>query len=362
MDLAPRKIDKYIVKKFLSTFFLALLFIIVVVIIFDVSEKIDKFVANQPTLNEILFDYYLNFVPYFINMFSPLFIFITVIFFTSKMAQNSEIIAILSGGVSYQRMMMPFMFCAALISAMSLVLGLWIIPNANKTRVKFENTYVKDESELVRDVHFQIAPNEFVYVESFSSWNSTAYNFTLEKLDNNKIISKLSAESAVWDTSFSGWRLRNYFIRDFSEDLNDKITTGAQIDTVINLVLTDMYRNKSTVEALPLGELNDMIETQKMRGDANVMYAQIEKNTRYAMPFSAFVLTIMGVCLSSRRKRGGLGWNLVIGIALSFSYILFMKFSQMFVYTGTMSAGLALWLPNMIYTAIAGYLYYRAPK
>ena len=362
MGFRPKKIDKYIVKKFLMTFFFMLLFIIVVVIIFDISEKIDKFVTNKPSLHQIVFDYYLNFVPYFINMFSPLFVFITVIFFTSKMASNSEIIAILSGGVSYKRMLAPYVFCSILIAGLSLGLNLWIIPNANKTRLEFENTYIKNKNEQVRDLHYQIAPDQFVYVESFSAWNNTAYEFSLETIKDNRIVSKLSAESAKWDTTFCGWHLTNYFIRDYTDIMNDNVRSGPQLDTVINLVETDMYRNKKSVETLPFGQLNDMIRTQKMRGDANVMYADIEKHTRLAMPFSALILTLMGVCLSSKKKRGSMGWNLAIGIALSFSYILFLKFSQMFVITGTMSPALALWLPNILFTGIAVFLYKKAPK
>ena len=183
MDLTPKRIDVYIVKKFITTFFVALLLIIGIVIIFDISEKIDDFVSKEAPLRAIIFDYYVNFVPYFMNMFSPLFVFITVIFFTSKMAAESEIIAILSCGVSFHRMMVPYVFSAALIAVLSLCLNLFIIPDANKTRMDFENQYVKSRYNSVgRNVHYQLAPGEFVYAESFSKWNNTAYRFTLEKI------------------------------------------------------------------------------------------------------------------------------------------------------------------------------------
>lgn len=356
-----KKIDLYISKKFILTFFIALLLIIGIVIIFDISEKIDDFVQNKAPLKAIVFDYYMNFVPYFINMFSPLFVFITVIFFTSRMAANSEIIAILSGGISYHRMMVPYIACAFLIGLLSLGLNLYVIPHANVERLQFESKYRNQRNKLsLRDVHYQIAPGEFVYVESFSTWNNTAYRFTLESVEDNKLVSKLTAESAQWDSTSGAWRLRNWFIRSYDEGLQDNIRSGVKLDTLIALNVTDFYRNQKTVETLDSGQLNSLIKTQKMRGDANVMYALIEKHTRWAMPFSAIILTIMGVALSSRKRRGGIGWNIAMGIALAFSYILFLRFAQMFVYTGTLPAGIALWVPNLVFAIITAFLYQRA--
>ena len=363
MFLRPKKIDAYIVSKFITTFFIALLLIIGIVIIFDISEKIDNFVAKEAPLKAIVFDYYLNFIPYFMNMFSPLFVFITVIFFTSKMAADSEIVAILSCGISFNRMMVPYIFSAALIALFSLCLNLFIIPDANKTRLEFENQYVKTRFKSVgRNVHYQISPGEFVFAESFSSWNNTAYRFTLEKIIDNKLVSKISAESAVYHEDTDTWTLKKYFIRDYNEDLTDRIRSGKQIDTTIALSSKDFYLTEKTVETLNYKELNNLIDTQRMRGDANVKFALIEKNTRFALPFSAFILTIMGVALSSKKRRGGIGWNIGIGIALAFTYILFLRFSQMFVHTDTLPPVIALWLPNLVFTIIAGFLYRIAPK
>ena len=362
-ELRVKKLDWYIFKSFILTFFIALILIIGIVIIFDISEKIDDFVKNEAPLKAIIVDYYLNFIPYFINMFSPLFVFITVVFYTSRQAANSEIIAILSSGVSYRRMLMPYMAAAAIITGLSLMLNLYVIPNSNATRLEFEQTYVKKRSAAkTRNIHYQIAPGEFVYVESFSQWNKTAYKFTLENIEDNRLVSKLSAESAQWDSTMDGWRLRRYVLRDYADGLEDRVQCGERLDTVIALKLSDFYFNEKTVQTLSIKNLNALIETQKMRGDSNVMYAEIEKNNRYALPFSAFILTIMGVALSSRKKRGGIGWNLGLGIGLAFTYILFMRFSQMFVYAGTMSATIALWLPNVIFAIIPAILYKKAPK
>lgn len=362
MTLSPKKIDKYIFKKFIIAFLISLLLIIVLVIVFDAGEKIDKFVANEAPLKSIIFDYYLNFIPYFINMYSPMFVFITVIVFTSRMAANSEIIAILSGGISYHRMMVPYLVAAALIALVSLGLNFWVIPESNIERLEFENTYVKNKNTAVRNVHYQIAPGQFVFVESFSTWNNTAYRFTLESVEDNKIVSKISAESAAWDSLSGAWQLHRYFIRDYTTGLSDHVKSGVQLDTVIALTVEDFYRNALTVQTLNYGDLEGLIKTQKLRGDSNVMYALIEKHNRWAMPFSAIILTIIGVALSSRKKRGGIGWNLAFGIALAFSYILFQRFAQMFVYTDVLPPGIAIWIPNFLFAIIAAILYRMAPK
>lgn len=364
-EIRPKKLDWYIIGKFISTFFVALLLIILIVIIFDISEKIDDFVTKEVPLKEIIVDYYINFIPYFMNMFAPIFVFITVIFFTSRLAANSEIIAVLSCGISFQRLLRPYLISAAIITIFSLSLNLWVIPHANRTRMAFETAYVRDysgRSTSVQNMHCQISPGEFVYVEAFSSWNNTAYKFTLEKIENNEIVSKLSADQAVWDSTFCGWKLKKYFIRDYVGGIEDRVHNGAELDTVLNLTIGDFKKSRKYETTLNRKELDGYISMKRMRGDADIKQALIEKNTRYAMPFSAFILTIIGVSLSSRKRRGGLGWNLALGIALSFSYILFQKFSEMFVFTDTLPAWIALWLPNVIYAAIAIFLYRMAPK
>lgn len=347
----------------MGTFFVALILIIGIVIIFDISEKIDDFVEKKAPLNAIIFDYYLNFIPYFINMYSPMFVFITVIFFTSKMASNSEIVAILSGGISFHRMMVPYMLAATIITILSLGLNLFVIPEANKDLVKFEQKYTKEKpKKATRNIHYQVAPGQFVYAESFSSWNNTAYKFTIERIEDSKLVSKISAETAVYDTLKGSWRLKKYFIREFNDDLTDDIRSGRQLDTIIPLSVKDFYFSENTVTTLTYSELNEMIRIQEMRGDKNVKHALIEKNTRFSLPFSAIVLTIIGVSLSSKKRRGGIGWNIALGIALAFTYILFMRFSQMFVHTDTLSPAVALWLPNIVFAVIAVFLYRIAPK
>ncbi len=361
--LGINKIDWYIAKKFILTFFLSMLLIIVIIIIFDLSEKIDYFVKNEAPLKAIIFDYYFNYIPYLVNMFASLFVFITVIFFTSRMAANSEIIAILSCGVSFHRMLVPYIASATLVALLSLGLNLYVIPHSNATRVEFEATYIKRHNTYnLRDIHYQIAPGQFVYIESFSRWNNTAYKFTIEDMEGHRLTRKVSAESAVWDSTTDGWHLRQVFIRDYSAGLSDKVSFKEQQDTVIALKLKDLFNNEKTVETLDIRALNELIATQKMRGDANIIYASIERERRLTMPFSVIILTIIGVSLSARKRRGGIGWNIGIGIALAFSYIFFLRISEMFVYTDTLPPGIALWLPNFLFGAVAYFLYKRACK
>ena len=358
-----KNLDKYIIGKFMGAFFLALALLTVLVVIFDLSEKIDDFVEKQAPVRAVIVDYYLNFVPFFVNQYSPMVVFLTVILFTSRMAQNTEIIAILSCGTSFHRMMVPYMVSAAIIALLSLGLGLWVIPKANVTRVAFEQKYnPRAKVKFGRDMHYKLEDNKYVYFESFSSWNNTAYNFTLEQVKDQHLVSKLSAESAQWDSLSGSWKLRDWFIRDYGEGLQDRIRSGKQLDTTLSLTIDDFYFNEYTIERLDKGQLDQLIDTQRSRGDATVMNAEMEMHRRYSMPLSAFILTIIGVALCSKKRRGGMGWNIAVGLALGFSYVLFMQFSKMFVVTGTLPVGLAIWIPNILYAIIAAVLYILAPK
>lgn len=355
-------IDKYIIKKFIGTYLFILVLIIAIIIIFDISEKIDNLIEKDAPLKAIIFDYYGNLVPYFINLFSPLLVFISVIFFTSKMASNSEVVAILAGGISFNRFLYPYFLSAFFIAFVSLILNLFLIPPANKVRLDFAEKYIKERVyNAGTNIHFQLTPGTYVYMESFNSVNNSASRFTLETIDGHNIRSKLTAETAIWDSIKQGWTLYDYYIRK-NDGNTEPIVKGARIDTVISLSVNDLNRRNDIVESYTYGELNNLIKTQKLRGDKRVKFALIEKHTRFAVPFSAFILTIMGVALSSKRRRGGIGLNLGIGIALSFTYILFLRFSQMFVHSELMPPWLALWVPNIVFAVVALFLYRIAPK
>ncbi len=355
-------LDKYIIKKFIGTYFFAILIFIGIVIIFDVSERIDDFVEKGASLKAIVVQYYANFVPYMMNMLNSLFIFISVIFFTSKLASHSEIIAMLAGGVSFKRLLYPYFLSALVIALFSLFLNLIVIPPANKVRLEFTDKYIKDKFiNTDRDIHLQLSPGTYVYMESFNSWSNVASRFTLESIDGHTITSKLSAETAAWDSTFNGWRLYNYYIRQ-NKETEVEISRGKTLDTVINLTAKELSQRDNFVESYNYFELNDLIEVQKMRGDKMVIYSQIEKHTRFALPFSAFVLTLIGVSLSSRKRKGGIGLNIGIGLMLSFSFILFLRFSQMFVHAAVLPSWIAIWLPNILFALIAAFLYRIAPK
>jgi len=361
-NLKPKIIDWYIIRKFIGTYFFAILLISVIVVIFDISERVDDFAKTKPSLYAVVVHYYLNFIPYVANMFSPLFVFITVIFFTSRMAGSSEIIAILSGGVSFRRLMYPYLLSSLMIFVLTLLLSLFVIPPANSQRLSFSEKYIfKTISNTNSNIHFQLDANRYVYMSHFSTWDNSANKFSLEEFDGMKLKSKLTSDRAVWDTSFNGWRVHNYVIRELTDSV-EVITRGATLDTVIALTVADLRRYNDLYEALTLWELNETIEQMKMRGDDSVKFVLIEKHKRIAIPFSVFILTLMGVSLSSRKMREGLGIKIGVGIALSFCYILFLRFSEMFVYADTLPPFIALWLPNLLFALIAIALYIKAPK
>ena len=358
-----KKIDFYILKKFLGTFFFAITLILAVAVVFDFTEKIDNFMEKGAPLKAIVFDYYQNFVPYFANLFTPLFVFIAVIFFTSKMAYNSEIIAILSSGVSFRRLMYPYFLGALFISIFSFWLGGYIIPPANVVRLRFENRYVNRGRQAgAENIHMQIEPGVFVYMGNYYSYNDKGDYFNLEEFDGNILKSKLSARSIKYDTITGGWTLRDYTIREILEDGTQKITAGRELDTIISIQPNDFKEERHYYEMMNNDELNDYIAEQQRRGVGNVEAFIIEKYRRIANPFAAFILTLIGVSLASRKIRGGMGLHIGIGISLSFAYIMFMTISTTFAISGSMSPLLAVWLPNIVFTMIGVVLYYRAPK
>ena len=356
-----KKLDWYIIRKFIGTYFFALILIIVIVIIFDISEKIDKFVTNKAPLNEIIFNYYFTFIPFFVNTFSPLFVFIAVIFFTSKMAYDTEIIAMLSSGISFRRIMYPYFLSALFIFILSLSLNHFIIPPANEIRLEFQEKYARGQfTNVNKNIHIQTKPGIYVYMSDFSVRDDIAYGFSIEKIDNGELKSKLISDNARWDTTSNKWRVTNYVIRDFHES-GEIITKGKSIDTAIFLNASELKRRDDFVSSMNYFQLNNYIQEQQMRG-AKLDVALIEKHNRTAIPFSVFVLTIIGVSLSSRKVRGGIGLQIGIGISLSFIYILFLRFSEMFVQGNIASPLIAVWIPNILFSIIAIILYRMAPK
>ena len=362
-----KRLDWYIIKKFLGTYFFTIALIIIIMVVFDYNEHIDK--LNRASVQEIIFEYYLNYVPYFINMFSPLFVFIAIIFFTSKLAENSEIIAMFSTGMSFRRMMIPYLLSAAFIGAITLYLGSQVIPKGSITRLKFENRYGlshydRDNSGGTTNIQLEVEDGVIAYMESYQDLNKTGYRFSLDKFDGKKLVSHMTARSASYDTLSTEkyhWKLKNFMIRDLSGNI-ESISQGNELDTIIRFEPADFLVENGQQETMSSGELREYIQRQKARGFGNIQDFEIEYHKRYAMSFAAFILTIMGVSLSSRKRKGGMGLHLGIGLGLSFGYILFQIVSSNFAITGSMSAFMAEWLPNFIYIPIAIFLYIKAPK
>ena len=363
MDKWIRKMDWYIIKKFLGTYFFAIALIISIAVVFDVNEWIDNFINNKAPVKAIIFDYYANFIPYFSNLFSPLFVFISVIFFTSKLAENSEIIAMMSTGMSFKRLLRPYMISAAIISIMTYGMGAYVIPKGNVTRLNFEDRYKKKKKqEYVRNVQVEVDSGVIAYMERYENYNKTAYRFSLDKFVDKKLVSHLTARSATYDTTtVNKWTLKNYMIREM-DGLKETITKGERLDSIIKMEPQDFLIMKEKQETMTSSELSAYIERQRRRGFANIKEFEIEYHKRIAMSFASFILTIIGVSLSSRKVKGGMGMYLGAGLALSFSYILFQTVSATFAVNGNASPFLAVWVPNIVYTIIAIYLYRKAPR
>ena len=363
MDKWIRRMDWYIIKKFLGTYFFAIALIISIAVVFDVNEWIDNFINNKAPVKAIIFDYYANFIPYFSNLFSPLFVFISVIFFTSKLAENSEIIAMMSTGMSFKRLLRPYMISAAIISIMTYGMGAYVIPKGNVTRLNFEDQYKKKKKqEYVRNVQVEVDSGVIAYMERYENYNKTAYRFSLDKFVDKKLVSHLTARSATYDTTtVHKWTLKNYMIREM-DGMKETIVKGERLDSIIKMEPQDFLIMKGQQETMTSSELSAYIERQRRRGFANIKEFEIEYHKRIAMSFASFILTIIGVSLSSRKVKGGMGMYLGAGLALSFSYILFQTVSATFAVNGNASPFLAVWVPNIVYTFIAIYLYRKAPR
>jgi lipopolysaccharide export system permease protein len=357
-----KKIDIYIIKKFLGTFFFAISLLIIIVVIFDVSEKIDDFIEKRPPLNEILFSYYMNFIPYFVNLFSYLFTFIAVIFFTSKMASGSEIIAILSSGVSFWRLLWPYLIASVFLGVMSFYLANFLIPLTNKKMMVFEKLYLKNPYQYrERNIHMQIQPGTFIYMESYNSQTNTGYKFSLEDFKKNRLVYKLNADQIIWDSLTGQWKLKNYFVRKIT-DTNETLTKGLVMDTLININPRDFTIIVDDIKTMNYSELRAFIEKEELKGTTAIKEYLVEKHKRIAFPFTTIVLTLIGVSISSRKVRGGIGVHLGYGIAITFTYIMFMQVTTVFATHGNLSPWLAVWIPNFIFIVVGIFLVRIAPK
>ena len=357
-------IDLYIIRKFLGTFFFSLVLILTIAVVFDFAEKIDNFMEKEAPVRAIIFDYYMNFVPYFATLFAPLFVFIAVIFFTSKMAVNTEIIAILNSGMSFRRMMWPYFLSALFIAIFTFVLTNFVIPGSNLRRIDFEDKYYRSPYRKIvgENIHRQVYPNVLIYIGTYNLLSQRGQNFTIEKFnDDGRLISKLSSNSVIYDTTKHKWTALNYYLREI-KGKEEIITSGRLIDTALTITPSDLSRDPGFVGTMTFRELEDYIDLLKLQGSDELKLFLIEKHRRYSNPFAVFILTLIGVSLSSRKVRGGIGMNIGIGLILSFSYILFLQFASQFSLKGNLGPMLAMWIPNILYSIIALVLYKLAPK
>lgn len=340
--------------KFLATFFVAILLIISITVVFDFSEKLDGFMGKSgvtPTTSQIIFDYYGNFIPYFANLFSPLFVFISVIFFTSRMASRLEIVSILSTGISYWRLLRPFLLAATLIAIGSFSLTNYVIPHANHTRIQFERTFLGKSVASTLNFHQQIRPGEMIYVERYDFKNQVGTKFSYEKIADGKLTYKLLSQTIRWDSTTSHWRIEDCLIRTFTDSSETFYTVGL-IDTVLDFDPSFFKTDLKLVETMSNSELRDYIEREKKKGSKYIDFYLVEKHKRTANPFSTIILTLLAVPIASRKMRGGIGIHLAMGVSLAFAYIFMQRITTTYAVNGGWNPFLAVWIPNLVFIGI----------
>ncbi len=358
-----KKLDIYIIRKFLGTFFLSIVLIISIAVVFDITEKIDDFMENNAPLKAIIFDYYVNFIPYYANLFSPVFVFISVIFVTSKLADNSEIIAMFSSGISFHRLMRPYMISAGVIAFLTFFLSSHVIPPANKERIDFQEVYVKKKKkDQAIKIRLWVTDTEVLSIDYYDKREQKGRRASIDEFDyyRKTLKSRIVAHDIEW-MGEDNWRLLDYTKREF-DGLYEHLSKGDSMDLKLNLIPEDFFVFAGMQEQMTTPELTEYIDRQRTRGVGNIKDFEIEHAKRFAFPFAAFILTIIGVSLSSKKIKGGMGINLGIGIGLSLIYILFFSISSTFAINGNFSPTMAVWLPNIIFGLIAVFLYIRAPK
>lgn len=367
--LNPRRyislLDWYIIKKFIGTYVFSILLIISIAIVFDFNENLSKFTQYHAPWRAIIFDYYANFIPYYSNLFSPLFVFIAVIYFTSKLAGNSEIIAMMATGMSFRRLLRPYMFSCVLIALTTFYLNAYVIPHGTVIRQQFENRYRRNKVTNAADnVQIRLSKSTVVYMQHYDDQIKRGYGFSLDKFEGKKLVSHMTASDIQYDTiaeSKYHWTANNWKVRTL-RGLREKIQMGAVKDTVIPMEPADLIYSKGQQETFTSPELKRYISKQTSRGAANVKQYEVEYHKRIAMSFASFILTIIGASLSARKRKGGMGMYLGVGFALSFAYIMLQTVSSAFAVQANMPPPLAAWTPNIIFAVIALFCYRQAPN
>lgn len=359
------RLDWYIIRKFIGTYIFSIVLIISIALVFDFNENLSKFTKYHAPWRAIVFDYYANFIPYYSNLFSPLFVFIAVIFFTSKLAGNSEIIAMLSSGVSFRRLMRPYMISCVLIASVTFYLNSFVIPHGTVIRQNFESLYRNSKKNTsAENVQLQVGKGTVAYIQHYDDRYKRGYGFSLDKFEGKKLVSHMTAMEIQYDTIADAkyhWKATNWKTRTLV-GLRERIVTGDVKDTVILMEPTDLVYSKGQQETFTSPELLDYISKQTSRGSSNVVQYDVEFHKRIAMSFSSFILTIIGLSLSARKRKGGMGLYLGIGLGLSFGYIMLQTVSSTFAINAGTPPVLAAWIPNLIFAFIAYFCYRHAPR
>ena len=367
--LNPRRyislLDWYIIKKFIGTYVFSIILIISIAIVFDFNENLSKFTQYHAPWRAIIFDYYANFIPYYSNLFSPLFVFIAVIYFTSKLAGNSEIIAMMATGMSFRRLLRPYMFTCVLIALTTFYLNAYVIPHGTIIRQQFENRYRRNKvTTAAENVQIRLSKNTVVYIQHYDDRMKRGFGFSLDKFADKKLVSHMTASEIQYDTiadSKYHWKANNWKIRTL-KGLRETITSGAVKDTMLLMEPADLIYSKGQQETFTSPELLQYISKQTSRGSANVKQYEVEYHKRIAMSFASFILTIIGASLSARKRKGGMGLYLGIGLGLSFAYIMLQTVSSTFAINADAPPMLAAWIPNIIFAVIACFCYRQAPN
>lgn len=357
-----RTLDRYIIRQFLGTFFFILLSIMLIAVVFDISEKTEDFAKMKATTGEIIFNYYLNFVIYYSNLFSGLIIFLAVLLFTSRLAHRTEFIAMLSSGVSFPRILWPYFLAATFLTGLSLVINHKVLPAANKVRLDFEEQHIRATFRVdAKHIHREIAPGSIAYFESWNAKERTGFRFSLEQWQDGRMLRKLHADRARYDSTAGHWRLHDYNLRIIGEH-TDRIITGLELDTVIPLRPSDMGQRWEFAMAMGWEEINAYIAAKQAQGDGSLMPYLIEKHQRTSYPFATYVFTLIGVSIASRKVRGGTGLHLALGVGLVLVYIFAMRISTVAATNAGLNPLLAVWISNVLFTVIGVFIYRSAPK
>ncbi len=354
-------LDKLIIKDFLKTYLFVVMMLILIVLVLDFTEKNDTYIRNDVPTSEIL-QYMLNYGLYLNNLLTPITVFISVIFITSKMAGRTELIAILSSGVSFVRMLFPFIFSATLIAVISFFLNGWVLPVATAGVSEFRVEYLDKQQNLNQNnIHITVAPDVYAYIQRYYNSTDTGYKFTLEEIKEGRMISKFSAERIVWDTTTNAWSARDWKLRKL-EEMGEKWSSGETMDTVLSITPEDFDLPLNHHETLTLPKLTEQILVLEERGADNISYYRIEKYVRYMSPFAAILLTFIGVIVSAKKTRGGSGFKIALGFLLAFVYIILFLLSRTFAEAGTQYPVFAVWIPNLVFAVTGMVLYKTVPR